>query len=282
MKKILILGANSFLGYHLKASLADSFDVVGTYLSTKPSEKGFERCNLLSKADLYSLGKFDSVVQYSSVVAGAKKVEKNLEMVRNAIEYCNHNDSKFVFISSSQVNFEYDSDYKRSKVESEKLVQEMSCQYNMIRPAAPYGALPSYRFSRKQPFHVLAEVIRKLPVVPIIGDGKYIRQPVHVDNLNQLIRGILESELNGNIFELGGPDRFTFDQIVDLIAKQKERKIIKFHLPVWLFELGASATGFLDRDLIRPVTANEHVDNQTWNNIFDIQLTPFEEGVKCL
>ena len=282
MKKVLILGASSFLGYHLKASLEDSFDVLGTYLSTKPSEDGFERCNLRSKGDLASLGKFDYVVQYSSVVAGKRKYEKNLEMVRNAIEYCNLNSSKFIYISSSQVNFEYNSEYKQSKIKAEKLVRELSHQYNIVRPASPYGGLLKYRFSRKQPFHVLAELIGKSPIVPIIGNGKYIRQPVHVGNLNQLIRGILQSDTDGNVFEIGGPDRFTFDQIVDLIAKQKERKIIKLHLPVWFFQLASVLTGFIDKDLVRPVTSSERANNQTWSNLFDIPLTPFEEGVKHL
>lgn len=282
MKKVLILGANSFLGYHLKISLAKSFDVVGTYLSTKPNEDGFERCNLRSRADLASLGKFDCVIQYSSVVAGTRKYEKNLELVRNTIDYCNCNRSNFIYISSSQVNFEFDSEYKQSKIAAENLVHELSRQYNIVRPASPYGSLPDYRFSRKQPFHVLTDVIRKLPIIPIIGDGKYIRQPVHVDNLNQLIRVILQSDLDRNVFEIGGPGQFTFDQIVDLIADSNERKVRKLHLPVWVFELGSATTGFMDRDLIRPVTSNESVDNQSWAKYFKIPLIPFKEGVKCL
>ena len=119
-ERLLILGGNSFLGLHLTRDLAAKYNTTPTYLTNRPSDFNFVRCNLLSKPDLHSLGQFDYVIQYSSIIAGSNKKQQNLEMVRNAVEYANTTQAKYIYISSSQVNFTIDSDYRQSKIEAER------------------------------------------------------------------------------------------------------------------------------------------------------------------
>ncbi len=65
------------------------YAVTATYLTRKPSvsDTKYRRCNLLSKADLFHLRDLAFVILYSSVISGENKVEKNVEMVRNAISF---------------------------------------------------------------------------------------------------------------------------------------------------------------------------------------------------
>ena len=244
--KVLIIGGNSFLGFHLTKYLADKFHVISTYLTNKPSEDNFVRCNLLSKPELFGLGKFDCVIQYSSIIAGNNKLKKNLDMVKNAVDYSNKIQSKYIYISSSQVNFTIDSEYKKSKIESENIIKNNSNNYIIIRPAAPYGSPIDYEFSRKQGFHVLAQFVSKSLFVPVIGNGKYLRQPVHLNNLNELIEYSIKSELKNKVFEIGGPRQISFNEIIDIISKSKSKMNIKTHLPKIIFKIGSRLTSFID------------------------------------
>ena len=170
--KFLVLGGTSFLGTHLIENIYREYDVTATYLTRRPSLEvcHYRRCNLLSKADLFSLGQFQVVVLYSAVVSGQSKLDTNLEFVRNTIEFCNNTDALFIYISSSQVHFSQPSEYKQSKLLSEELIVNNSKRFHIIRPAAPYGPVPRIETTRSQPFHILTNTIKNFPVVPIIGD----------------------------------------------------------------------------------------------------------------
>ncbi len=278
----VVLGSSSFLGSHLAEYLAGKgVSVTGTYLSSRPEPAPFrtERCNLRSKAELFSLGKFDCVIHYASVIVGSHKTENNLDMTRNVVEYCNKIGARYIFISSSQVNFATNSDYKASKVECEKHIIAHAQDYVIIRPAAPYGKRLPFRYSRKQPMHVLVDFIKKLPAVPVIGNGKYFRQPVHVDNLNELVFQCLQNpSVKNKLFEIGGPAQLTFDQIVDCIAGRYHKHVLKVHLPVFIFLLAANVVRFIDKENTKSVTCNEKADNSAWQAFFNIPLIPFERG----
>ena len=277
--KVLIIGGNSFLGYCLTKYIANKFEGISTYLTKKPLEGNFVRCNLLSKPELFGLGDFDCVIQYSSIIVGKGKLEKNLKMVNNAVNYSKKIQARYIYISSSQVNFPIDSEYKQSKVESENIIKKNSNNYIIIRPAAPYGSPIEYEFSRKQGFHVLAEFISKSPFVPVIGDGKYLRQPVHIDNLNRLIDCSILSKVQNKIFEIGGPRQISFNEIIDIISNSKSRNIFKTHFPKSLFKIVSNLTNFIDAELVNAVNSDEKADNLSWQKYFDINLVPFEQGV---
>jgi len=284
MKKILIIGGSSFLGYHFDNYVRDKYKLTSTYLSNKPLSGNFVRCNILSKADIHSLGEFDVVVHYSSIVAGDNKLNKNISMVKNVINYCNSISAKYIYISSSQVHFEVDSTYKQSKIESEIMIKDLSSSYIIIRPAAPYGNNFQYNFTRQQSFHVLTETIIKSPLIPVIGNGKYFRQPLNVLNLNQLLTKTIDSDIKNKTFEIGGPDQLTFNTIIDVISKNKIGKLrLKLHLPKFIFTIASIFFNFIDSELVNAVTSNESVNNESWRKYFeDISLISFNNGVNDL
>ena len=284
MKEILIIGGTSFLGYHFKNFATGNYKITSTYLTSKPDEKNFVRCNALSIADLYSLERFDVVIHYSSIISGKDKIKKNLSMVNNILNYCNKYSSKYIYMSSSQVNFKVDSEYKQSKIESENLIKQKSNNYVIVRPAAPYGEKPNLLLARNQSFHILSDLISKMPFIPIIGNGKYLRQPVNIHNLNELLVNCIDSNVRNVVFEIGGPDQLSFNEIVDIIVKSKQKNIsIKIHLPKFVFIFASQFFKFIDKDLVNAVTSDEFADNKTWEEYFpEIKLIPFKQGVNIL
>ncbi|WP_026961002.1 sugar nucleotide-binding protein [Alicyclobacillus herbarius] len=66
--------------------------------------------------------------------------------------------------------------YHRSKRESEELVRSNEIPYTIFRPSVTFGAGgPGPNFVQQ-----LAQLVERSPLVPIIGDGRFLLQPVSV------------------------------------------------------------------------------------------------------
>ena len=92
-------------------------------------------------------------------------------------------------------------------------------------------------------------MLRRLPVLGVFGDGRYRLQPIYVDDLAQL--AVEQGKGRDNvIIDAIGPETFTYRQLVEQIGKiiGKSRPMIS--VPPWIGYLGATAMGWLLRDVI--------------------------------
>lgn len=85
--------------------------------------------------------------------------------------------SRFVFISSQSAHEQAVSAYGVTKRKGEQLVRDSGLPYAVLRPGLVYGAGELGLFWR------MRQSIRKLPVLPLLGGGNAIVQPMHVDDL---------------------------------------------------------------------------------------------------
>lgn len=108
----------------------------------------------------------------------------NVEGTRNMIEggkTCRA--EHFIFVSSISVTYPHVTPYSLSKRACEKMVKEQDAmQWTIIRPSLAYNAYGG------QEFMMFYDYLKKYPVVPFIGHGKALKNPVHVDDL---MRGFL-------------------------------------------------------------------------------------------
>jgi NADH dehydrogenase len=119
---------------------------------------------------------------------------------------------------------------------------------------------------------MLAGMMRKLPVMPVIGKGEYRLQPVYIDDLCGIVaRAISDNFTYGKTFDIGGPEILTYMEIVDLVGKIIGKRIFGFHQPVFFMRLLAA---IFDRFPWFPVTRDQitmlydesHTDD---NRLFD-------------
>jgi NADH dehydrogenase len=94
------------------------------------------------------------------------------------------------------------------------------------------------------------------PVIPIIGDGMSLLQPIWVEDVVSCFLGALRrDDTAGHSYELGGPETYGFEQLVDLVAEAEGVEKLKVHLPVWLMRV---AVGIGSRLTARfPLTPDE-------------------------
>ena len=266
-KSYLILGASSYLGFQMYKFLQKQKEqVTGTYYSAENNNEKFEKCNLLDGKKIDEFKKFDLVFLYSSIVAGKDKLRKNLQMIENVINYVKKNNSLLVFISSSQVKFKFESEYKKSKIISEELIKKEVSNYLIIRPALVFGDPYEIKFksSREQPLKVLKKIINYFRVVPIIGSGSQTRQPVYINDINFIIYKMLQLNIYNKTIEIGGPEIITFKRLIETSARKLNKKILKIHVPLFLLYPFAYFFKFIDLENLRNLLSSEVLDNNTW------------------
>jgi uncharacterized protein YbjT (DUF2867 family) len=92
---------------------------------------------------------------------------------------------------------------------------------------------PSFVFAQGGGAFREFERLARLPVVPVIGNGRYRHQPVWLGDVAAAFsRALSRPETIGKTYPLGGPQVFTFDELLDEIARVTGRRPHpKLHAP---------------------------------------------------
>ncbi len=143
-----------------------------------------------------------------------------------------------------------------------------------------YGA--SDKFTLK-----LMDILRKTPVMPIFGSGDPLLQPIYIDDLITCIIKVLEDQQYHNrIFEIGGPEHITYEDIVNAIQQAIGKERMKLHIPVNILKPGIK---FLEEILSTPPITTDQLTMLMMDNIcerdsvrknFGFEPLPFREGLK--
>jgi len=170
--------------------------------------------------------------------------------------------------------------YHRTKWEAEELVHASGIPFTILRPSLIYG--PGDLFTLR-----LADIIRRSPVLPIIGSGKTKVQPIFIDDIVACIVKAVSSDCCLNeIYELGGPDQLTYEEVSRAIADALDKRRPALHMPVYLMRPMARV---LETMLPRPpVTTDQLIMLQEDNvcsmrdirDAFGIEPIAFKQGLK--
>jgi nucleoside-diphosphate-sugar epimerase len=120
--------------------------------------------------------------------------------------------------------------YHQSKWAAEELVRSSGLQFTIFRPSVIFGhGGPGPEFVGQ-----LADLVRKAPIVPMIGHGRYPLQPVSIDVIAQACEMGLHSTTNRS-YEVGGPEVLTYRQILQKIAAAMGKKLHTISVPAGIF-----------------------------------------------
>lgn len=102
----------------------------------------------------------------------------------------------------------------RAKGVGEEFIRRSGIDYTILRSAIVYG--PSDGFTTG-----LARLMHGLPSIFLIpGDGKTLLQPIWVEDLATCLTWALDDDSTRNeTYEVGGPEYFTFTQIVEMVME---------------------------------------------------------------
>ena len=168
-----------------------------------------------------------------------KAVENTLVLIRAARQA---GVRRLVHISITNASVDSPLPYFRGKGVLERAIAGAGLSYAIIRPTVVFG-----------PGDVLinniAWFLRKFPVFAVFGAGSYPIQPVHVEDVAELAVSAAQAE--GNVaLDAVGPETYTFDEMVRLIAETVGSRARLAHLPPRLAHLLTRVAGCLVRDVV--------------------------------
>jgi uncharacterized protein YbjT (DUF2867 family) len=101
---------------------------------------------------------------------------------------------------------------------------------------------PSFVFAAGGGAFAEFERLIRMPLTPVIGDGRYRHQPVWVGDVAAAFsQALARPQTIGKRYELGGPQAFEFNDLLDEIARVTGRRPHpKVHLPAGLMRLQAA------------------------------------------
>ena len=157
---------------------------------------------------------------------------------------------RLVHVSAIGADGDAASDYARSKAAGEAAVRAEFSGAAVIRPSIVFG--PDDNF-----FNLFAALARLTPVLPLIGGGRTRFQPVYVGDVAAAVMAVLSSaEGAGTTHELGGPEIFTFRELMETVLQATGRRRLLVPVPFAMMEwygavLGLAPQPLLTRDQVR-------------------------------
>ena len=133
--------------------------------------------------------------------------------------------------------------YLNTKFQGELAVKASGLEYVILRPSIIFGRGDEF-------LTALAGLVRLGPIVPVIGDGRNRMQPVAVEDVAACVASSVGNSLiKGKTLNLGGPDRLSYNSLLEEVAAAMGRKLRRVHVPMRMAALGVSV---MQRVLPRP------------------------------
>lgn len=187
---------------------------------------------------------------------------------------------QLVHISSSVVESVADDFYTQTKKAQERMVLDSGIACPVLRPTLMFGW-----FDRKH-LGWLSRFMQKVPVFPIPGHGRYLRQPLYVGDFCNIIISCIENRITDGIFNISGHEKVDYIDIIHEIKRVTSASafIVKipyglFHGLLWLWALFDRNPPFTTQQLAALV-AKDEFEVIDWPGKFGVRCTPFAEAME--
>jgi NADH dehydrogenase len=241
---VVLFGGSGFLGQHT----AHAFALKGwrvRIVSRHPQARKTSTTHVeYMKADVMdgpsveaALSGASAVVNLTGILSPTK--DQNFDQVhRKGSEIISSATRKqdiqhFVQISAIGADSLSSSVYARSKAAGEEAVLSHLPHAVILRPSIIFGPEDSF-------FNRFSAMARFLPALPLIGGGRTVFQPVFVGDVAQAIICVIEGHGQaGKIYELGGPDKRSFADLLRYICRITHRRRLLITLPFFMAKIVA-------------------------------------------
>ncbi len=186
---------------------------------------------------------------------------------------------RFVYLSGAGAGQGRSQSWYRAKDMAESAIRGTGMEYALIRPSWVYG--PGDRSMNRFIFFC-----RRFPVVPVVGGGRNRVAPLHIDDLARCVVDAVRREDAANrVFELGGPESLSTDEILRTIQKVIGRRRPLLHQPAALMKLATWPLQFFPAPPLSPqavefILQEVDFDPAPGQTFFGFPFARLEEGLR--
>lgn len=184
-----------------------------------------------------------------------------------------------VHVSSSVVTSGSADLYTTTKQEQERMVLASGIPGPVLRPTLMFGW-----FDRKH-LGWLARFMRRVPVFPVPGDGRYPRQPLYAGDFCNIIVSCLRHEIPGGTYNISGHEAVDYIDIIREVKQATGAGALIVNIPYRLFAAALRVWGMFDRNppftaqQLAALSARDAFEVIDWPRIFNVPCTPFAVAV---
>jgi nucleoside-diphosphate-sugar epimerase len=278
---ILLTGATGFLGEFVLEELVQRGHEVTCFVRKTSNLDKIKRLNVN-----YVFGELDD---YKSICEALNGKEALINIASlgfghgpNIVNACEEMGVKrSIFVSTTGIFTKLNPDSKGIRLAAEKLIKESNLDYTIIRPTMIYGTTKDRNMWR------LVKYLKRVPVLPILGSGEYLQQPVFVKDLAIAIVNAFEKDISiKRAYNISGAEALTYNEVVDITGRALGKKVLKVHIPM---KLSYNLLKVYEKVSKKPKLKAEQVLRLNENKDFsfeeankDLEYCPlsFEEGIK--
>jgi NADH dehydrogenase len=187
--------------------------------------------------------------------------------------------SRYLHMSANGTGPTGTTGYHRTKWQAEEAVRASDRAWTIFRPSLIFGKGGEF-------VAMLADLIRKIPMVPVIGDGRYRMQPVAVTQVAEsFVRALAMPETVGQTYHLGGGASYSYDEILDLTGQAIGRgHVTKAHQPLFMvkpiIKLMEHSSRFpITSEQVEMLLMGNVCDTTAWATTFGISPVSYAEGI---
>ena len=225
----------------------------------------------------------DAVVQLHAQIAAptsAPFVRSNVQGVKNILALCEKNKVKnLIHLSSSVVISVAQDEYTRTKRAGEELVHKSRVPHTILRPPLMYGCFDAKHLGW------ITRFMEKMPIVPVPGSGKYVRQPLYVNDLCRVIVELTKRKPDNKVWDIIGHERIPYIDLLRIICKTRGWTRLFIPIPLPLFSLMLRMYSFFTRrtvftpEQMQALVAGDEFPVSNWSEEFNVSYTPFKDAM---
>ncbi len=131
-----------------------------------------------------------------------------------------------VFLSSTAIFTSLPARSRGVRLAAERAVRASTLDWTLLRPTMIYGSPRDRNISR------LLRALRRMPIFPIVGDGRGLHQPIYVDDLaDAVVAAVASPRTSRQAYNLGGAEPLTFVDLVRQAGRAVGRDVRLVHIP---------------------------------------------------
>jgi len=150
----------------------------------------------------------------------------------------------------------------------------------ILRPTLMFGW-----FDRKH-LGWLSRFMKKVPVFPIPGHGRYMRQPLYVGDFCSVIISCIEDPSITGVYNISGHEEVDYIDIIRAIKRVTGARAMIMRIPFKLFYALIWTWSLFDRNppfttqQLSALSARDQFEVIDWPGIFKVQSTPFAKALE--